>query len=66
VVIIYTVQNMSIIPIERMATLAACFVRVVFSGYLRIFLGKASLWCSFSLVLRLRFVSPMDLCSQLP
>jgi len=45
---------------------AACFVNAVFSGFLRIFLGKVSLWSSFSLVLRLRFVSPMYLCSQHP
>ena len=45
---------------------AACFVNAVFSGFLRIFLGKLSLWCSLSRVLRLRVVFPMYLCSQFP
>jgi len=33
-------QNVGAIPIESMALWAACFVKVVFSGCLRIFLAK--------------------------
>ena len=40
---VYMMQNMGAIPVETMATLAACFVNAVFSGFLRIFQGKVSL-----------------------
>jgi len=41
-------------------------LKLFFSEILRIFLGKVSPWCSFSRVLKLRFVCPMYLCSHSP
>jgi len=39
-------------------------LKLFFSGFLRIFLGKVSLWCSFNRALKLRFVCPMYVCSH--